>query len=81
MPEVVEMGLSTGAKALYLFVVDGVKGTGGCPLVRGFPPRVEYIARCRELVALMRRSADLLEAEIVRAETAEKESSEKETGR
>lgn len=66
MPEIVTFALNVNAKAVYCFVLDGEKGTGGCPLVMGLPPPDEYRRRCEELIAMMRRSADLLQADIDR---------------
>jgi hypothetical protein len=68
MPEIVELGMRTEAKAVYAFVLDGNKGTGGCPLVMGMEAldRRTYNERCRELIAMMRRSADLLAADLLR---------------
>jgi hypothetical protein len=60
MPEVVAFAMKVNAKAAYCFAIDGDKGTGGCPVVMGVPPHEEYLARCRELIAMLRRSADLL---------------------
>lgn len=67
-PEITAFALGVEAKAVYCFVVDGSKGTGGSPLVVGAEAleRVVYQARCEELVALLRRSADMLEADLVR---------------
>lgn len=65
-PEITALGLQTKAKAVYCFVVDGDKGTGGCPLVMGTPPPDEYRRRCEELIAMMRRSADMLQADVDR---------------
>lgn len=56
------------AKAAYCFVIDGVKGTGGCPVVVGadaLAPAM-YRARCLELVNMLRRSAALLEDDLRR---------------
>lgn len=64
MPEIVEFATKVGGKAAYCFVLDGSKGTGGCPVVMGTPPHAEYLQRCRELIGLLRRSADLLERDI-----------------
>lgn len=63
-PEIVAFQQATKGKAVYAFVVDGIKGTGGMPLVEMAPTQDEYRARCREVVALLRRSADLLEQDI-----------------
>lgn len=59
-------GIQQQAKAVYCFVLDGVFGTGGCPLVFGATAAdpVLYEQACRELVAMMRRSADLLEKDL-----------------
>lgn len=64
--DVTAFALQTKAKAAYCFVVDGEKGTGGCPVVIGLVPPAEYRARCEELIVLMRRSADMLEADVAR---------------
>ena len=66
LPEITAFGLGAKAKAVYCFVIDGDKGTGGCPIVLGLPPAAEYRARCEELIVMMRRSADLLQADIDR---------------
>lgn len=66
MPDVIEFALKTGAKAAYCFALDGSKGTGGCPVVIGLMPPAEYRARCEELIALLRRSADMLQADVDR---------------
>lgn len=66
MPELIELATRTKAKAAYVFFVDGDRGTGGSPIVMGFPPPDEYERRCRELVALLRRSAELLEDDLRR---------------
>lgn len=63
---VTEFAVKHGAKAAYCFVVDGDQGTGGCPVVVGTLERSEYRARCVELVGLLRRSADMLEADLRR---------------
>lgn len=63
-PEITQFGLDTNAKAVDCFVIDGNRGTGGMPLVMGFPPPSEYKARCLELIRLLRRSAELLESDI-----------------
>jgi len=67
MPEIVAFGMGVQAKAVYCFVVDGAKGTGGCPLImdQALDPKV-YEEKSRELVAMLRRSADLLEADLKR---------------
>jgi hypothetical protein len=64
MPDIIEFAIKVKAKAAYCFVLDGNKGTGGCPVVVGMPPHEEYLARCRELIAMLRRSADMLERDI-----------------
>lgn len=68
MPEIIELTTRVKAKASYVFFVDGDRGTGGSPLVMGADSlkRDVYEARCRELVELLRRSADLLEADLAR---------------
>lgn len=66
MPEIIEFARKAHAKAVYCFALDGDRGTGGCPLVMGTPPPDEYRERCKELVAMLRRSADLLEQDIER---------------
>lgn len=67
-PEITAFALGVEAKAVYCFVLDGVKGTGGCPLVMGVEAleRAVYRARCEELIAMLRRSADLFEADLAR---------------
>lgn len=62
--DVAEFAMKHEAKAAYCFVIDGNKGTGGCPVVVGMLSHPEYISRCRELVAMLRRSADWLERDI-----------------
>lgn len=62
--EVGDFGVKLGAKAAYCFVLDGVKGSGGCPVVIGHTSHAEYLERCRQLVGMLRRSADLLERDI-----------------
>jgi len=64
--EITAFALSTKGKAVYCFVLDGDKGTGGCPLVMGIPGGPEYRRRCEELITMMRRSADMLQADIDR---------------
>jgi len=52
----------------YCFVIDGEElGTGGCPMVIGADAAdpVKYQARCRELVVMLRRSADKLELDLL----------------
>lgn len=68
-PAIVQFAQATRGAAVYCFVVDGELGTGGMPIVSGFPPPEEYRRRCEELIALLRRSADLLEKDIARAES------------
>lgn len=68
MPEITQFALDVKAKAVYCFVIDGTKGTGGCPLILGADandPKA-YEARNRELVAMLRRSADMLEGDLKR---------------
>lgn len=65
LPEVTAFAISQNAKAAYCFVIDGSKGTGGCPVIMGMDPK-NYEARCRELITMMRRSADLLAADLLR---------------
>jgi hypothetical protein len=62
-PAIVKFQQATGGD-VYCFVVNGNLGTGGMPLIHGFPPRNEYHARCQALIALLRRSAELLERDI-----------------
>lgn len=62
-PEIWRFLESTCARAVYCFAVDGKLGTGGSPLIVLCPP-AEYRERCLELIALLRRSADLLEQNI-----------------
>lgn len=64
--EAVQLLLGTKAKAAYAFVVDGDRGTGGCPVIEGLQAGSEYRRRCEELVRLLRRSADLLERDVNR---------------
>ncbi len=64
--EVTAFVMQAKGKAGYCFVLDGEKGTGGCPVVIGLVPGPEYRRRCEELIAMMRRSADLLQADIDR---------------
>lgn len=61
-------GMAQRAKAVYCFVIEGKLGTGGCPLVLGpsATDRAEYERCNRELIAMMRRSADLLEKDLER---------------
>lgn len=63
-PAILEFQKATGGAAVYCFVVDGKLGTGGMPIVAGFPLPAEYRQRCLELIALLRRSAELLEKDI-----------------
>lgn len=63
-PAIIEFARATEGAAVYCFVLDGKLGTGGMPLIEGFPPPEENRQRCRELIALLRRSADLLEQDI-----------------
>jgi hypothetical protein len=63
-PEIVQFLQATHGAAVYCFVLDGDRGTGGMPVIAGFPPPAEYRQRCREVIALLRRSADLLEQDI-----------------
>lgn len=65
-PAIVQFAQATGGAAVYCFVVDGKLGTGGMPLISGMPPPAEYRQRCEELIALLRRSADLLEQDVAR---------------
>jgi hypothetical protein len=64
--EVTAFAFGTKAKAVYCFVLDGEKGTGGCPLIMGMLQGPEYRRRCEELIVMLRRSADLLQADIDR---------------
>lgn len=68
MPEIVQFAMSVHAKGVYCFVLDGDRGTGGCPLLLGLDglDRDEYRRRSEELIAMLRRSADLYEADLVR---------------
>lgn len=68
LPDVTEFAIRMEATAAYCFVLDGSKGTGGCPVVVGADAlnRAAYEARCRELITMMRRSADLLAADLLR---------------
>lgn len=66
LPVITAFAQSVRAKAAYCFVVDGELGTGGCPLILDAPTREAYEQRCRELVELLRRSADMLEADLRR---------------
>lgn len=67
MPEIIAFARGADAKAAYCFVLDGSKGTGGCPVILGIPDTgEEYFARCQELLEMLRRSAELLEADIKR---------------
>lgn len=65
-PEIIEFGKATRAKAVYCFVIEGAKGTGGMPIVMGFPPAEEYRTLCEAMIKMMRRSADMLQADINR---------------
>jgi|GEM_PF-4258795 len=63
-PAIVQFQQATGGD-VYCFVVDGKLGTGGMPMIVGLPPTAEaYRQRCQALIALLRRSADLLEQDI-----------------
>jgi hypothetical protein len=64
--EIYDFAAKTKAKAVYCFVIDGDRGTGGCSIVVGLVPPDEYRARNEELIAMLRRSADLLQADIDR---------------
>lgn len=68
LPEVIEFAIRMNAKAAYCFVIDGSKGTGGCPVVMGEDAldRQLYAQHCRELIQMLRRSADLLAADLLR---------------
>lgn len=68
MPEIVAFARSVKATGVYCFVIDGDRGTGGCPLLLGLDAldRDEYVRRSEELIGLLRRSADLYEADLVR---------------
>lgn len=68
MPELVELAMRVKAKAAYVFFIDGDRGTGGSPIVMDAPllERDEYERRCRTLVNMLRRSADLLEGDLRR---------------
>lgn len=68
--EIIAFQQATQGKAVYCFVVDGVKGTGGMPVIAMTPTHEEYLAKCREVVALLRRSADLLERDMTTPPTA-----------
>jgi hypothetical protein len=50
--EITAFAMSTKAKAAYCFVLDGDRGTGGCPFVVGLVPPDEYRARCEELIKM-----------------------------
>lgn len=63
-PEILAFAEAAGGTAVYCFVLDGKRGTGGMPIVSGFLPPDENRRRCREVIALLRRSADLLEQDI-----------------
>lgn len=65
-PEIIRFAAATGGRAVYCFVVDGALGTGGMPLIAGLPAPAEYRQRCLELIALLRRSAELLEQDLER---------------
>ena len=64
--EIAELLMHLQAKSAYVFVVDGIKGTGGCPLVALQPTREAHAAAHRELLEYMRRSVKLFEADIER---------------
>jgi hypothetical protein len=63
-PEILRLAQSTSAKAVYVFVVDGDRGSGGQPFIMGMPEYDEYLRRNVELVKMLRRSADLLEQDV-----------------
>jgi hypothetical protein len=67
-PEIFYFARLTKAEAVYCFVVDGDRGTGGQPLLMGLDALKpeEYLRRNRAIIAFMRRSADLLEQELIR---------------
>lgn len=65
-PEIFEYLKKTEGKAVYCFVINGNKGTGGMPLIAGFPEPAIYRQLCEELILLLRRSADMLEKDVNR---------------
>lgn len=66
--DITAFATATKAKAVYCYVVDGEHGTGGCPLVLDVDEqdRKLYEERCQRLIAMLRRSADLLEGDLNR---------------
>jgi hypothetical protein len=68
MPEILAFATGVGAKAAYCFIIDGSKGTGGCPVVLGAEALSGpvYQQRCEELIGLLRRSAEMLEQDLAR---------------
>ena len=65
-PAIVQFQRATGGD-VYCFVVDGNLGTGGMPLLGGFPRSPEeYRQRCEALIELLRRSAELLAQDVAR---------------
>lgn len=66
MPEIIRFAVENGAGAAYGFVIDGQYGSGGCPVVVGLPDPAEYRRRLEELIKMMRRSADMLQADLDR---------------
>ena len=65
-PAIVQFQQATGGD-VYCFVVDGNLGTGGMPMLGGFPRSPEeYRQRCEALIALLRRSAELLAQDVAR---------------
>lgn len=66
LTEVISLLQSTKAQAVYVFVLEGDRGTGGCHALAGMHAGPEYRRRCLELIALLRRSADLLQADVDR---------------
>jgi hypothetical protein len=64
-PEIYALAQQTQARAVYVFVLDGNRGSGGQPLLCPMPEtHEEYLHRNREMIIALRRSADLLEQDI-----------------
>lgn len=68
LPDVTELLVRLKAKSVYVFVVDGEQGTGGCPIVQLQPTHAEYLQANRELLQYMKRSVELYERDIARME-------------
>jgi hypothetical protein len=69
--DVVELSQRLRAESAYVFVVNGLRGTDGCPVVTMAATQAEYLRRNRELLlGYMRRSVELFEQDVRRLEAA-----------